>query len=122
MRRIAAIAVAVLLVAAAAALARPANRSPAPRAPHAVTTRRAVLFARNTRPFRVAGSRFLAGERVRVTVRPTGGVGIVKRITASRRGTFLLAFPSVHICAGVSGRAVGRRGSRASFSLSAIMC
>jgi hypothetical protein len=126
MRRAAAIAVAVLLAVAAAAFARPAARAPAPRAPAAgpaaVTTRRAVLIARSVTPFRVTGSRFIARERVRVTVTPTGGRGIVRHVTASRRGTFLLGFPGVHVCAGVSGRAVGSRGSRAAFSLSAIMC
>jgi hypothetical protein len=122
MRLAAAIALVVLLAAGAAAFARPETRTAAPRDPAAATTRRAVLFARNTTPFRVTGARFLAGERVRVTVTPTGGTGIVRRVTASRRGTFVLAFRGVHVCAGVSGKAVGSRGSRAAFSLSAIMC
>jgi hypothetical protein len=122
MRRAAAIAVVVLLAAAAPAFARPAARPAASRDPAATTTHRAVLIARSVTPFRVVGSRFRAGERVRVTVRPTGGAGIVRRVTASRRGTFSLAFAGVHVCAGVSGKAVGSRGSRAAFSLSAIMC
>jgi hypothetical protein len=125
MRLAAAIATVVLLAAGAAAFARPAARAPAPPRTTAsadVAPRRAVLVARSTTPFRVAGSRFLPGERVRVTVTPTGGAGIVRHVTASRGGTFLLGFPSVHVCAGVAGRAVGARGSRAAFSLSAIMC
>jgi len=122
MRLAAAIALVALLGAGAAAFARPEPRSAGPRDPAAATTRRAVLTARNTTPFRVGGARFLAGERVRVTVTPTGGTGIVRRVTASRRGTFVLGFPGVHVCAGVSGKAVGSRGSRASFALSAIMC
>jgi hypothetical protein len=118
MRLAAAIAVIVLLAGGALAFARPENR-PAASTP---TTRRAVLLARNTTPFRVTGARFRAGERVRVTVTPTGGAGIVRRVTASRRGTFVVGFPGVHVCAGVAGKAAGSRGSRASFSLSAIMC
>jgi hypothetical protein len=115
MRLAAVIALVALLTAATAAFAAPRTRS-------AATTRRAVLIARNTTPFRVTGARFLPGERVRVTVTPTGGSGVVRRVTASRRGTFAVVFPGVHVCAGVSGRAVGARGSRAAFSLSAIMC
>lgn len=115
MRIAAAVALVALLVVAEAAAARPA-RDAAP------TTRRAVLIARGVTPFRVQGARFLPGERVRVTVTPTGGAGLVRRVTASRRGTFVLVFRRVHVCAGVAGRAVGSRGSRASFSLSAIMC
>src|SRR3954452_5258600 len=122
MRLVAAIALVVVFTAAAAAFARPEARTAGPRDPAAATTRRALLFARHTTPFRVTGARFLAGERVRVTVTPTGGAGIVRRITASRRGSFALASPGVHVCAGVSGKAVGSRGSRAAFSLSAIMC
>src|SRR3954452_20506631 len=122
MRLAAAIALIVLLTPRAAALARPEARTAAPRDPTAATTRRAVLFARHTTPFRVAGARFLAGEGVRVTVTRTGGAGIGRRVTASRGGRFVLAFPGVHVCAGVSAKAVGSRGSRAAFSLSAIMC
>jgi hypothetical protein len=122
MRLTAAIALVVLLAAGAAAFARPGARPAASRDPEAVTTRRAVLIARSVTPFRVTGSRFRPGERVRVTVTPTGGAGLVKRVTASRRGTFALRFPGVHVCAGVSAKAVGSRGSRAAFSLSAIMC
>ena len=122
MRLAAAIAVVVLLAAGAVASARPEARPAAARDPHAVTTRRAVLIARSVTPFRVVGSRFLAGERVRVTVTPTGGAGLVQRVTASRSGTFVLVYRGVHVCAGVSGKAAGSRGSRAAFSLSAIMC
>jgi hypothetical protein len=121
MRLAAAIAFVVLL-AAGPAFARPEPRSAAARDPSTVTTRRAVLIARSVTPFRVNGSRFLPGERVRVTVTPTGGSGVVRRLTASRAGTFSVVFAGVHVCAGVAGRAVGSRGSRAAFSLSAIMC
>ena len=119
MRLAAAIVAVALLAAAAAAFARP---SAGPRHPSAAATRRAVLIARSVTPFRVSGARFLPGERVRVTVTPTGAMGIVRRVTASRRGTFVLAFRGVHVCAGVSGKAIGNRGSRAAFSLSSIMC
>jgi hypothetical protein len=122
MRLAAAIAVLVLLAAGAAAFARPEARPATARDAHAATTRRAALIAHGVTPFRVVGSRFLAGERVRVTVTPTGGPGIVRRVTASRGGTFALVFRGVHVCAGVSGKAVGAGGSRAAFSLSAIMC
>ena len=122
MRRAAALAIAVLLAFCAAAFARPEARSSAARDPARAMTRRAVLIVRSTTPFRVVGARFRPGERVRVTVTPTGAMGIVRRVTASRRGRFVLVFHGVHVCAGVSGRAVGNRGSRAAFSLSAIMC
>ena len=119
MRLAAAIVAVALLAVAAAAFARPESGA---RDPGAATTRRAVLIARSVTPFRVSGARFRPGERVRVTVTPTGAMGIVRHVVASRRGTFVLVFGRIHVCAGVSGKAVGNRGSRAAFSLSAIMC
>jgi hypothetical protein len=121
MRAAAAAAVLLAVAAAAGTAATGAPAAPARPTPDAAT-RRAVLLAQGTTPFRVRGSRFRPGERVRVTVTPTGGRGVVRRVTASRRGTFVLGFPGVHVCAGVAGKAVGSAGSRAAFSLSAIMC
>ena len=73
-------------------------------------------------PFRVRGSGFRARERVRVTVTPTGGSGITRRVRANGRGTFTLAFPGIDSCGGVHGVAAGSRGSHASFQFSSIMC
>ena len=88
----------------------------------APAARRAVLTPVAGEPFRVHGSRFLAGERVRVTVTPTGRTAIVRRVTASRRGRFVLAYRGIRSCAGVHGVARGSRGSRAAFQLSSVRC
>jgi hypothetical protein len=84
--------------------------------------RRAVLMPAVGDPFRVRGSGFRARERVRVTVTPTGGAGITRRIRATGRGTFSLAFPGIESCGGVEGVAAGSRGSHASFQFSSLTC
>jgi hypothetical protein len=99
-----------------AAYGAAASRS-APRA-----TARAVLKPIAGTPFRVRGSRFRPNERVRVTVTPTGRTGIVRRVRASRRGTFVLAFRGLQACQGVHGAARGSRGSRAAFQFSSVRC
>jgi hypothetical protein len=83
---------------------------------------RAVLAPVAGTPFRVRGSRFRPSERVRVTVTPAGRAGIVRRIRASRRGTFVLAFRGLQACRGVHGTARGSRGSRAAFQFSSVRC
>lgn len=88
----------------------------------APAARRAVLRPVAGDPFRVQGSRFLAGERVRVTVTPTGRTAIVRRVTASHRGRFVLTYRGIRSCAGVHGVARGSRGSRAAFQLSSVRC
>jgi hypothetical protein len=59
---------------------------------------------------------------VRVTVTPTGGSGITRRVRANGHGAFTLAFGRVDSCGGMHGVAAGSRGSHASFQFSSIMC
>jgi hypothetical protein len=73
-------------------------------------------------PFKVKGTGFHARERVRLTVMPSTGDRIVRRIRATRNGTFALSFPGVEACAGVRGVATGARGSHASFQFSSVVC
>jgi|1186.fasta_scaffold97063_2 hypothetical protein len=94
------------------------DHAPATRA----AKRQALLMPAGSNPFRVRGSGFRARERVRVTITPTGGSGIMRRVRANARGTFTVAFARVDSCGGVHGVAAGSRGSRASFQFSAIMC
>jgi hypothetical protein len=94
---------------------------PAPAASHAAK-RRAVLMPAAGDPFRVRGSGFHARERVRVTVTPTGHAGITRRVRATGRGTFVLAFTGIEACGGVEGVAAGSRGSHASFQYSSFTC
>jgi hypothetical protein len=95
------------------------GRAPAAAAAH----HRAVLTPLTGDPFRVRGARFRPHERVRVTVTPTGGSPIVRRVRASARGRFVLAFPGLMVaCRGVKGVAVGSRGSRAAFALLSVRC
>jgi len=72
--------------------------------------------------FKVRGAGFHARERVRVTVTPTAGGAIVRRVRATGRGTFALAFAGVEACGGVGGVAAGSRGSHASFQFSSLTC
>jgi hypothetical protein len=100
--------------------AQPADATPAA-APAAAN--RARLAPTSTQPFRVRGTGFKPRERVRVTIEQTNAMGgITRRIRATGRGTFVLNFGGVQACQGVAGRAVGSRGSRASFQFSSIRC
>ena len=83
---------------------------------------RATLLPVSSDPFKVRGTGFRARERVRVTVTPTGGDAIVRRIRATGRGTFVLGFSGVRACGGVEGVAAGSRGSHASFQYSSFTC
>ena len=83
---------------------------------------RATLMPVSSDPFKVRGTGFRARERVRVTVTPTGGDAIVRRIRATGRGTFVLGFSGVRACGGVEGVAAGSRGSHASFQYSSFTC
>jgi hypothetical protein len=98
-----------------------AATDPAPAASHAIAHRARLVPAVGD-PFRVRGSGFRARERVRVTVTPTGGEGISRRVRATGRGTFALAFPGIEACGGVEGVATGSRGSHASFQFSSVTC
>jgi hypothetical protein len=84
----------------------------------ALATPAAAQAARLTlvgaRPVAVRGTGFHARERVRVTVRQADGRQRVRRVTASRAGTFKLTFPGAPPpCGGWSASATGSRGSRA---------
>jgi hypothetical protein len=81
---------------------------------------RATLMPVVGDPFKVRGSGFRARERVRVTVTPTGGERTVRRVRATGRGTFVLAFSGIQPCGGVEGVAAGTRGSHASFQFSSL--
>jgi len=83
---------------------------------------RAVLNPLAVDPLKLRGSGFKRRERVRVTVTPTGGAGVTKRFRAKRNGSFTVTFGAVQACGGIEAAAVGRRGSRASFQLSALGC
>lgn len=108
---------------AAIALAASAGASPDPSAHGGQAARhRATLIPVNGDPFKVRGAGFRARERVRVTVTPTAGDAIVRRVRASGRGTFALAFSGVQPCGGVEGVAAGSRGSHASFQFSSLTC
>jgi hypothetical protein len=84
--------------------------------------RHARLIATGFAPFKVKGTGFHVRERVRLTVTPSTGDRIVRRVRATRGGTFVVSFPGVESCAGVSGVATGNRGSHASFQFSSLVC
>jgi hypothetical protein len=108
---------------AAIALAASAGATPDPSAggDHAAR-HRATLVPVSGDPFKVRGAGFRARERVRVTVTPTGGDAIVRRVRATGHGAFALAFAGVQPCGGVEGVAAGSRGSHASFQFSSLTC
>jgi len=84
---------------------------------------RARLLPEMGAQFRVRGSGFKPRERVRVTVtRTNSSVGVTRRVRATGRGTFALAFSGVQACGGVEGVAAGSRGSHASFQFSSLTC
>jgi hypothetical protein len=83
---------------------------------------RATLLPVSTDPLKLRGNGFKRRERVRVTVTPTGGAGVTKRFRAKRNGSFTATFGAIEVCNGIEAVAVGRRGSRASFQLSAVGC
>jgi hypothetical protein len=85
---------------------------------------RPTLKLTRTNPLSLAGSRFVARERVRVTVTVPGEQAAAKRVTASRRGSFTVTFHNVEYdrCNSLFGRAVGSEGSRAALKLPAPQC
>jgi hypothetical protein len=109
---------AVLLAAAALAHADGSQGRAAATTQPAAGAHRAVLLPTTSAPLRVRGSGFRGRESVRVTVTPSSGYAIVRRIRATSRGTFALTFAGVDPCGGVEGVAAGSRGSHASFQLS----
>jgi hypothetical protein len=85
--------------------------------------RRASLLPSNDDPFTVRGSGFRRRELVRVTVTRLGAAtGRTRRVRAGARGTFMLGFAGFEPCRGLRGKAIGSRGSRASFVLNSVTC
>src|SRR4051795_9263996 len=70
--------------------------------------RAATLVPAQVSPLKLKGSSFLRRERVRVTVTPTAGTAVVRRVRARADGSFVLAFPRVSTCGGFAATAVGR--------------
>jgi hypothetical protein len=104
-RRGAAAVAAVVLVAATgvAAVASPPGTN--------AGGQKAVLAVLGDSPLTVRGSRFVPGERVKVTVYPAARR---KTAVAGRRGGFTVQFAAVHDpCRAYRVVAVGARGSRA---------
>src|SRR4051794_24711462 len=70
--------------------------------------RRASLLPSIGDPFKVRGRGFRGHERVRVTVTPANASrGRTRRVRASARGSFVLAFAGIEPCRGVRGVARG---------------
>jgi hypothetical protein len=69
-------------------------------------------------PFRIHGSGFAAQERVRVTVTPSTGEPIVRRVRAGSQGAFTVSFPAVEASGGLEAVAAGSAGGHASFQYS----
>jgi hypothetical protein len=113
---------AFVLAAGAAGASSAAGATPGAAGPAPAAGRRAVLMPVTGDPFKVRGTGFRARERVRVTIRPTTGDAIVRRVRATGRGTFVLAFSGVEACGGVEGVAAGSRDSHASFQFSSLTC
>lgn len=113
---------AAVFVPALAALVLGACGGADPRPGPAAAAHRARLVPLAGTTFRVRGSGFRARERVRVTVTPSAGDATVRRVRATGRGTFVLAFSGVEACGGVNGVAAGSRGSHASFQFSSFTC
>jgi hypothetical protein len=110
----------LLAAALAASMSPTAGATPDPtNHQNTAAKRRATLMPISTGdPFKLRGSGFHARERVRVSVTPTAGEPRVRRIRATGRGTFVLAFSAIQACGGVEGVAAGSRGSHASFQYS----
>ena len=94
------------------------GRSGAPNAQSAVA--RARIVAAGGNPIRVRGLGFKARERVRVWI--AGNPGTTKRVTASARGRFAVNLTTGSSCPDVTVKAVGNRGSRASYRVSSPVC
>jgi len=76
---------------------------------------RARLMPVSQNPLRVKGNGFRPRERVKLTV---VGTAVRRWVTASSRGSFVVGFPGLDPCNGVTVKATGSRGSRAAFNLS----
>jgi hypothetical protein len=116
------LAAAALLAVVAFAAGGGSTAAPDPATTNAAKRRAVLMPIGAGDPFRVRGTGFRAHERVRVTITETGGSRITRRIRATGRGRFVLAFPGIQACGGVEGVAAGSRGSRASFQFSSFTC
>jgi hypothetical protein len=70
-------------------------------------------------PVAIKGSGFQRRERVRITVTLVGGNSRTKRVRA-QGGAFKVTFKHLDGCDGAEADAVGRKGSRASFSFASV--
>jgi hypothetical protein len=92
-------------VAAAALLAAPA------------AAQAARLSLAGSRPVAVRGTGFHHRERVTLTIRQSNGRRLVRRVTATRSGTFKVTFRAASPpCGDWSAFATGRLGSRAALA------
>jgi hypothetical protein len=82
----------------------------------------ATLAPRSLDPLTLQGRGFKRRERVRVTVTPTSGEPLTRRVRAKWGGSFSVRVDGVQACNGFEAVAVGRRGSRASMQFSALIC
>jgi hypothetical protein len=82
----------------------------------------ATLTPRSLDPLTLQGRGFKKRERVRVTVTPSSGEPITRRVRAKWGGSFSVRVDGVQACNGFEAVAVGRRGSRASMQFSALLC
>ena len=89
--------------------------------PSAKQPPRAAIALASVQPLKLKGTRFRARERVRVTIQGSGQ-STTRELRASRAGSFVVAFPGADTCNGLSVRAAGDRGSRASFQFSSLLC
>jgi hypothetical protein len=76
---------------------------------------RARLVPVSQNPLRVKGTGFRPREQVKLKVVDTA---VRRLVTASSGGSFVVGFRGLDTCNGVTVKATGSRGSRASFNLS----
>src|SRR3954449_9193689 len=91
-----ALAVTAVLVALGVGIAIAGPGGDAAPAAHETAANRARLVPSGSDPFRVRGTGFRPRERVRVTVTPTGGSGITRRVRANGRGGVPPALTRIH--------------------------
>jgi len=108
-------ALAALLAATAAASTSSGAENPLPK------PSRPTLLPASLQPLKLKGARFAPRERVRVTVESLRG-SATRQVRASANGSFVVSFSGVNPCDGLSVRAAGERGSRASLQLASALC
>lgn len=89
---------------------------------HSASSREPAMKIIDRTPLTLRGTGFAPAERVRLVVRVPGRVQ--KRVTASRRGAFVVAFDKAayNRCSGLTAFAIGSLGSRARLLLPAPVC